>query len=232
MRRRLLIVAVLPVFALAAAQVLIPPIGESKVESRLTAGGGAAEVTLSALPAVRLLFAEGERIEVEASDLELGLEPPSEPAPVEPEAESEPEQPSPVSGPAMRRPSSGVFDQLDGFTTVDISIADSAAGPVALESFTLTRHGEGPYRIVSRGTASPTALARYGLGGYVLPGEGVVDVLLSPLLDSFVPPVPVDIDLELVSDDDGVRVVAGQGRIAGVPVARLTDMIAAAIVDL
>ena len=36
------------------------------MEDRLTAGGGSADVTLGSFPAVRLLFSDGERFEVDA----------------------------------------------------------------------------------------------------------------------------------------------------------------------
>ena len=67
-------VAGVVVFALVASQVLIPPLGESRVEDRLEAGGGTAEVKLGAVPAVRLLFGDGERLEVRAHDLDLPLD--------------------------------------------------------------------------------------------------------------------------------------------------------------
>jgi hypothetical protein len=69
-----IIIAGVAVFVLVASQVLIPGLGERRVEDRLTEGGGSAEVTLGAFPAARLLFSDGERFEVDARDLELDLE--------------------------------------------------------------------------------------------------------------------------------------------------------------
>ena len=168
MRRWSLIVAGVLVFAFVAAQVLIPSLGERRVESRLTEGGGSAEVTLGAFPAARLLFSDGERFEVEASDLQLDVDEPV-----------------------------GVFDRLDGFAIVDVSIADSTAGPFELESFTLTRDGDGPYRLVSQGTASPVALADYGLERYQLPGDGLIGAARS-VSRRRRRTLPVDLDMEVL----------------------------------
>lgn len=201
MRRWSLIVAGVFVFAFVAAQVLVPSLGERQIESRLTEGGGSAEVTLGAFPAPRLLFSDGERFEVEASGLRLDVD-----------------------------ESVGVFDRLDGFGIVDVSIADSTAGPFELESFTLTRDGSGPYRLVSRGTASPTALADYGFERYQLPGEGLIDALLDPFLDEADVPLPVDLDMELTSDEGRIQVVAGGGTVAGISMGPLAELLTSAIV--
>jgi len=62
------------VFVLVASQVLVPQIAERTVENRLTAGGGAAEATVGAMPALRLLFGSGERFEIDAHGLDLPLD--------------------------------------------------------------------------------------------------------------------------------------------------------------
>ncbi len=196
-----LIAAGVVVFALVASQILIPALGEQRVEDRLTAGGGSADVTLDAFPAARLLFSDGERFEVEARDLSLDLDEEVE-----------------------------VFDKLDGFGLVDVSIVESIAGPFELDSFSLTRDGDGPYRLVSSGSASPSALTEYGFERFQLPGEGLIDALLDPFLDDADVPVPLDLDMELVSDDGRIRVVSGGGTIAGLPMGPLAELLTAAIV--
>jgi len=196
-----LIAAGVFVFALVAGQILIPALGEQRVEDRLTAGGGSANVTLGAFPAARLLFSDGERFEVEAEDLALDLD----------------EQ-------------TRVFDRLDGFGVVEVSIVDSTAGPFQLESFTLTRDGDGPYRLLSKGSASPRALAAYSFERFQLPGEGLIDALLDPFLEDADVPVPLDLDMELSSDDGRIQVVSGGGTIAGLPMGPLAELLTAAIV--
>ena len=189
------------VFLLVAGQILIPSIGERKVEDRLTEGGGTADVTLGAFPAARLLFGDGERFEVEARDLDLGL------------------------GHDER-----VFDRLDGFSIVDVSISDSTAGPFELTDFELNRNGEGPYTLTTDATTTPTALVDYGDEGLDLPGGGLADLALDFLgIDTNVV-VPVKLDLQLTSEDGRIHVVSGGGTVAGVPTGSLAELLTAAIV--
>jgi hypothetical protein len=190
------------VFILVASQVLIPSLGERRVENRLTEGGGSAEVTLGAFPAARLLFSDGERFEVEARDLNLELDE------------------------EVR-----VFDRLDGFSLVDVSIENSIAGPFELETFRLSRDGDGPYRLVSSSATTPSGLAEAGLESLELPGESLADLFLDQFLgDADDAPLPVELDLELTSDDGRVQVVSGGGTVAGVETGPLAELITAAIV--
>lgn len=190
------------VFVLVASQVLIPSVGERRVEDRLTDGGGSAEVTLGAFPAARLLFSDGERFEVEARDLDLDLDD------------------------EVR-----VFDRLDGFSLVDVSIEDSIAGPFELETFRLTRDGDGPYRLVSSSATTPGGLAEAGLESLELPGESLADLFFDQFLgDADDAPLPVELDLELTSDDGRVQVVSGGGTVAGFETGPLAELITAAIV--
>ena len=54
---------------LTATQLALPPILAKRVESELTKHGGHARVHLSALPAPRLLFKEGDSLKVRATGL-------------------------------------------------------------------------------------------------------------------------------------------------------------------
>jgi hypothetical protein len=189
------------VFLLVAGQILIPDIGERRVEERLTAGGGTADVTLGAVPAVRLLFSDGERFEVTASDLDLDFD-----------------------------RSERVFDNLDGFSIVDVSIADSHAGPFDLTSFELQRDGEGPYRMTATGSTTPDELVNYGVEGLSLPGGGIFDAAAELLGIDTTVTLPVDLDMRLTSDDGRIRVVSGDGDIGGVPTGPLAELLTSAIV--
>src|SRR4051812_24161155 len=71
MARRLLIVALALLALLGISQLVIPPIAEHRVEDRLTAAGGTANVSMSAFPAARLLFGDGSRITITGSGLDL-----------------------------------------------------------------------------------------------------------------------------------------------------------------
>jgi hypothetical protein len=197
-----IIVVGVAVFVLVASQVLIPSLGERRVEARLTEGGGSADVTLGAFPAARLLFSDGERFEVDANDLDLDLDEEVE-----------------------------VFDRLDGFSIVDVSIENSIAGPFELETFRLSRDGEGAYRLVTSGATTAGGLAEAGLEAVQLPGGSLADLLLDELLgDADDAAVPVELDLELTSDDGRVRVVSGGGTVAGFETGPLAELITSAIV--
>lgn len=196
-----MIAAGVVVFLLVASQVLVPSLGERAVEDRLTGGGGAAEVTLGAVPAMRLLFGDGERLEISGRDLDLELD-----------------------------EENAVFDRLDGFSIVEISIADSTAGPFELERFELRRDGSGPYRLVSSGSTTAAGLAETGLESVELPGESVFDVILDQLFGATDASLPIELDMELTSEDGRLQVVSGGGTVAGLPTGPLAQLITSAIV--
>ncbi len=195
------VVAGIVVFALVASQILLPSLGASRVEDRLTEGGGSAEVTLGAVPALRLLFADGERLEVDAQDLDLELD----------EREA-------------------VFDRLDGFTIVGISISNSAIGPFELATFELHRDGAGPYTLLARGETTASELTAFGFDQLELPGESFLDLLLEPFVEQVDGPLPIQLDMELSSDEGRVEVISGGGEVAGIPTGPLAELITSAIV--
>ena len=201
MHRWGLVAGGLLVFLLVASQILVPSLGEREIEERLTEGGGSAEVTLGAFPAARLLFSDGERFEVSARDLELDLD---------------------------RREQ--VFERLDGFSVVDVSIADSIAGPFELASFALRRDGEGAYRLTASGETSPSSLVDYGVEDLDLPGGGLAGLALELFGIETDLAVPIELDMELSSDDGRVRVLSGGGTVAGVPTGPLAELLTTAIV--
>lgn len=188
--------------ALLAGQLLLPELGERGIEDRLTEGGGSAEVSLSAMPALRLLFEDGDRLAVNASDLELEVEERTD-----------------------------VLGRLDGFDAVEVSLTDSRTGPFELESFNLSRDGADPYRLVSSGRTSAQALAEYGFDSLGLPGGGLADMFLDRVLgERGDADVPVELDMELTSDDGRLRVISGGGEIAGFDTGPLAELVTTAIV--
>lgn len=201
MARWSLIATGIVIFALVASQLLLPSLGAQRVEDRLTEGGGSAEVTLGAVPALRLLFSDGERLEVAARDLDLELD----------EREA-------------------VFDRLDGFTIVDISVSDSAAGPFELTRFELQRDGAGPYSLLASGETTAGELTAFGFDQIELPGESFLDLLLDPFVERVDAPLPIELEMELSSDDGRVEVVSGGGEVAGIPTGPLAELITSAIV--
>ncbi len=197
-----IVVAGTVVFLLVVSQILLPSFGERAIEDRLTENGGSADVTLGSVPAFRLFFGDGERFDVRARELELDLD------------EQKP-----------------VLERLDGFASVDVVIAESSAGPIDLESFELHRDRSGPYRLTAHGQTSASSLIDYGVDGIDLPAAGGIAGMAMDLLGidtDFV--VPIDFDMEVVSDEGRLRVVSGGGTVGGVPTGPLAELITNAIV--
>jgi hypothetical protein len=182
------------------SQLAIPPLAEHRVQSRLTDGGGTADVSMSAFPAVRLLFGDGSRVSVSGSGLNLPLTQRTE-----------------------------VFDKLDGFDRVDVSLRDFRAGPLAVRDFELTRATPiVPYHLLSRSHTTASDLAAYGTTRLGLAG--------GPLLGFFagqIPggkrEIPIRLNMDLRSDGGRVVVVSGGGTVAGYPTGPLAELITSTI---
>jgi hypothetical protein len=154
--RRISIVAVSTLFVLAiAGQLVAPRIAARQIEKRLTKGGGTAHAEVHAIPWPRLLFTEGDSVEVEAKGITLPLTSPTAP----------------------------VLKELDGFNRVAIDVTDATAGPVRLQRVTLTRD-EGPYSLSVTGSVSPRDVAAF-VTGFSLPfGTEPVPIDLRAVLRS------------------------------------------------
>jgi hypothetical protein len=187
------------------AQVALPAYLGDRAEHRLEEGGGRADVSLSAVPAVTLLVGSGKSIEVEGSDLVFDLE-------------DAPPQP---------------FDTLDGFDRVDLDLEDVEAGPLRVERFELSRdESDEEYRLSVEGTTTPAQLAedlgsRAGgaIGGFL--GEVATDAI--PGSDTT--EVPLELTATLRSDDGRPRVVEASGSVAGIPAGPLTEFVVSAVLD-
>jgi hypothetical protein len=99
------------IIAAVATQLIIPRVAESQTEDRLTKDGGTAEVNIEAVPAVRLLFDDGDKLEVKAEEVEIPIDD--------------------IQGRS--------FKEFDGFNEVDVRLALSKVGPFFAESVTITR---------------------------------------------------------------------------------------------
>jgi hypothetical protein len=187
------------VLILVASQLLVPGIAERQTEDRLEAGGGTASVSLSAFPALRLLFDDGSRFEARASGLDLDLDQRVD-----------------------------VLDRLDGFSEVDVLIDDLIAGPLEVSRFQLTRDGSDPYHLVSSAQASPAALVDLGADALGLPGGDLFGGLAGQALGDA--PVPIELDMDLVSSEDGIEVTSGGSTVAGIPTGPIGELITSAIV--
>jgi hypothetical protein len=196
MARRLVIVVLVLLAVIGIAQLVIPPIAEKRIEDRLTAAGGTADVSMSAFPAVRLLFGDGSRISVTGTGLDLTEE----------------------------QESGEVFSNLDGYDRVSVELEDFRAGPFALGSFDLSRPGPAaPYHLVARGRTTPADLAAYGASSLGLPGGPLLSYFGDQVLDA--ESIPIRLDMGLESDGGRIVVVSGTGTIAGVPTGPLAQLI-------
>jgi hypothetical protein len=154
MRRRVLIAAAVVAVALViASELALPSIVEVRIAGRLTKDGGTAHVSVSAQPALRLLFGDGHRLDVRARGTTLHL---------------------PALGEAPKR---DVLGKLDGFDQVALHLRDVHAAPFEVRAIDLTRRaGSALYDLRLDGSASATGLGEY-VGG-ALGGLGAA--LLAP----------------------------------------------------
>ena len=189
----------------ALAQLLLPRYLAGRVEDRLEEGGGSAEVSLGAFPAVTLVGGRGGSIEVTGSGLSFDLE----------DRREDP------------------FRRLDGFSQVDVRLDRVEAGPLSLESFALDRdRRDEPYRLDVDATTTPRELASElgneaggtlggllgSLGAGLLPGAGRAEV-------------PLRLTATVASDDGRPRVIEATGSVAGVPAGPLTEVVVGAVLD-
>lgn len=192
-----------PLLILAAvvSQLVLPGVFEQRIEDRLSEGGGSADVQLEAIPAARLLFDDGDRFEASGSGLDLDV----------------PEE------------RIGVLTRLDGFGEVALELRDSEAGPFELASFSLHREGDGPYTMRTSATTSGADLVAFGVEGLglglALPALG----FLTARSEEATRRIPIELDMEMLSDENGLRVSAGGGTIAGYPTGPLAELIVATI---
>jgi hypothetical protein len=205
MRRELVIGAIVLIVALAVvSQLALPRFAADRVADRLTAGGGTAQVSISAFPAIRLLFGDGDRLDVSGRGLVL-----------------------PVNG-----EQTGTLSRLDGFDQVSVRLIDVKAGPVTVRRFVLTRDGSDPYRLRSTASTSLSDLAGFGggeLGGFL--GRLALRLGAREALGSAARrPIPVELDMKLADEGGRVVVVGGSGSVAGIPTGPLAELITSAIV--
>jgi hypothetical protein len=196
-------IVIVAVVLAVAGQLILPRIAEDQVVDRLTSGGGSASASISAFPAVRLLFGDGDKLEVSGRGLVV-----------------------PVSG-----ESTGAFNRLNGFDSVSVRLSDVKAGPVTVRRFDLTRDGSDPYRLRSTAYTSLSELAGFGggqVGGFL--GGLALRVGAGEALGATARhPIPIRLDMALADDGGRVVVVGGSGTVAGIPTGPLAELITSAI---
>ena len=137
--------AVIVGLAFGITQGVIPNKAENDVKDRLTRNGGSADVTIRAIPAIRLLFDDGDELDVDARDIAI----------------------------PVRELRGGSLKQLDGFDQMRFQMVRSDIGPFTADRVVLTRgEGEPTYDFTFRGSTSAGQLADFALGS--LPGLGAL----------------------------------------------------------
>jgi hypothetical protein len=189
-------------------QLVIPGFVERNVESSLEerSDGGEAIVDVKALPAVRLLWGSGDRMEVRGRGLQIDIA----------ERTDDP------------------LGKLDGFDEVDIDLTDLTAGPVEVQAFSLVKNEDDTsYYLRMEAETTPVALAESvggqlggdlgsliaGAGADALLGDGEVDV-------------PIDVEGQVSRADGGaVDVDAVRASVAGVPAGPFAEAMVQAVVE-
>ena len=197
------VLAVLAVIAIAlvATQIFLPGAAESDVEDRLTRDGGTASVTIDAVPALRLLFDDGDKIEVRAEEVEIPLED--------------------IQGRS--------FKELDGFDEVDVRLARSTVGPFFAEEVTIQRpEGEALYAFNFDGTTSAAQVSDFALAGLPPLLRSALTALAGRAGER---ELPISLDVDLRSEGGRARVVGGGGTFAGLPLGGFALGIAGAIIS-
>lgn len=192
------------VVLLVVSQLAVPPYLEHRAEKRLTARGGHATVRIDALPAVRLLFGDGHRIEVRGDGLHVDL----------------------LKG-STNNP---VFDELDRFDQADVRLSRMSAGPFAVRNVTLARRSsDDPYSLVVSASVTARALSTYA--GNELAGSfgGFLGRLAGDAVPFSSEPIPVEVDAEIRSRDGRPELQSVEGSVGGLPAGPLAAAIAAAI---
>ena len=199
MRWILALLAVL-VIAAVATQLIIPRVAETQTEDRLTKDGGTAEVNIEAVPAVRLLFDDGDKLEVKAQEVDIPIDD--------------------IQGKS--------FKEFDGFNEVDVRLALSKVGPFFAERVTITR-GENDklYVFTFRGSTSPTEVGEFALAG--LP-PFLRSALTALAGRAGARELPIRLDVQLRSEKGRASVVGGTGTVAGLPLGGFALGIAGAVI--
>ncbi|MFL5869197.1 MAG: hypothetical protein ACJ766_19005 [Thermoleophilaceae bacterium] len=200
MRRIVVVLLALVVVALISAQLFLPGAAEHNVENRLERHGGTAHVSLSAIPALRLLFGEGDSLTVKGSGLRLT-----------PERQGR------------------TLDRLDGFNKVSVTLSRLVSGPLDVSSFTLKRgDGERNYRAGLSATTTAAKVGSYlgsAAGG---PLGGILGGLTGGSLGGGAP-IPLTLDAVLASRNGRAQVVSATGSVAGVPAGLVAALVANAV---
>jgi len=182
-------------------QAIIPNKAEQDVEDRLTRDGGSADVTVKAIPAIRLLFDDGDVIDVDAREVNIPIE-------------------------DLR---GGSFKELDGFDEVKVRLLRSEVGPFTANRVLLERgEGQENYDFTFRGSTSAGQLADFALGALPPTLRSLIETIGGRPAETA---IPIRLDAELKSQGGRADLVTGSGTVAGLPLGGIALPIAGAIIS-
>lgn len=186
-------------------QLALPAYLEHRVEDRLEEGGGSAEVTLSAIPAVSLLAGRGDSFKARGTGLRFDL------------------------GERRENP----FERLDGFQRVDMKLSDLDAGSFQVERFDLSRSSrDESYDLQLRARATPRELAAElgsAAGGPLVGLAGSLAIGVFPGASSVA--IPVELETRVDSRDGSPSVRSTRATVGGVPAGPLAEIVLGAVLD-
>jgi hypothetical protein len=202
MRLFLFRLAGLVVPLLVISQLALPSFLGDRIASRLTEDGGTAEVSMGAFPALRLLTGHGDKLFIKADGLSLGI--------------------------GQRR---NVFQQLDDFDAVTVSVTNSRAGPFRIETFFLDQLAErdNQYRVFVTLSTSATELGRYAgeqLGGSI---GGMLAGLTASAMTGSGKRIPAHVRATIDATSDPPRALAAQADVGGLPAGPLAIVVTDAL---
>jgi hypothetical protein len=186
-----------------ASQFVLPILAERQVEDRLEEGGGGASVEIEALPALRLLFDDGDRLEARGEGLALDV-----------------------------TREQRVLERLDGFDSVDVALSDFSVGPFELDAFVMTRgEGDDTYQTAFSGEASPREVAGFLGSEAAGPLGGILgDLAAGTLPGGGETPLPIRLRAVVESRDGRVEVTDTTGSVAGVPAGPFAQLVVELVV--
>ncbi len=193
--------AVLAGLAFGITQSVIPGKAEKKVRDRLTRNGGTADVNIRAIPAIRLLWDDGDELDVQAHGIAI----------------------------PARDLRGGSFNQLDGFDEMSFEMVRSEVGPFKADRVSLKRgEGEKNYGFTFRGSTSAGQLAKFALGTLPPVLRSLIEGLGGRPAEA---EIPIRLTAELKSDGGRAELVRGTGTVAGLPLGGIALPIAGAIIS-
>jgi hypothetical protein len=188
---------------LVASQLVLPELAERQAESRLEEGGGHAKVEVTAFPAPRLLFGDGDRFEAEGRGLSVDV---------------------------GRK--GGDLGRLDGFGEVRVHLTTVSAGPLDVRDFVLTRRNGAPaYDLRMSAITTPRDVAGF-LGSQAGGALGGLfgDLAAGSLPGGGRTRVPLAVTAQVESRNGRPLVDAADGSVAGIPAGPLAQLVVAAVV--